>query len=199
MPSTLQTLIAKVRVAEAELEAELDRRRAALDGWYERGRVVFSAEVLARHRAARRSLLTMLRSARLRDVATAPIIFSLILPIVLIDLWVTIYQRSCFPAYGIAPVRRRDFVVLDRHRLAYLNLLEKLFCLYCGYANGVIAYTREVASRTEAYWCPIKHARRWPGAHERYAGFIDYGVEEGFAEHWAESAKRVSEVSQDDG
>jgi hypothetical protein len=33
------------------------------------------------------------------------------------------------------------------------------------YANGVFAYVREVGSRTEQYWCPIKHARRVLGVH----------------------------------
>ena len=64
--------------------------------------------------------------------------------------------------------------------LAYLNALEKLNCAYCSYANGVIAFTREVAGRTERYWCPIKHARRVLGAHPHYSEFVDYGDAEAF-------------------
>jgi hypothetical protein len=56
--------------------------------------------------------------------------------------------------------------VFDRYHLAYLNVLEKL---NCAYANGLIAYVREIAGRTEQYWCPIKHARRVIGAHSHYA------------------------------
>jgi hypothetical protein len=56
-----------------------------------------------------------------------------------------------------------------------LNALEKLNCVYCSYANGLIAYVREIAGRTEQYWCPIKHARRVIGAHPHYAQFQDYG------------------------
>jgi hypothetical protein len=66
-------------------------------------------------------------------------------------------------------------MVIDRHRLVYLNTIEKLNCTYCGYGNGVIAYTHEVIARTEQYWCPIRHARRVRGAHERYPLFFDYG------------------------
>ena len=65
--------------------------------------------------------------------------------------------------------------MIDRHRLEYLNALQKLNCVYCGYVNGLIGYAREIASRTEQYWCPIKHARRVLGAHPRYARFLDYG------------------------
>jgi len=80
-------------------------------------------------------------------------------------------------------VRRADFVIVDRHRLAYLNGIEKLNCAYCGYANGVIAYAREAASRSEQYWCPIKHALRVRAPHRRYRGFVAYGDAEGFREH----------------
>jgi hypothetical protein len=48
-------------------------------------------------------------------------------------------------------------------------------CVYCGYANGVIAYARKIASRTEQYWCPIKHALRIRDPHVRYAQFLEYG------------------------
>ena len=62
-----------------------------------------------------------------------------------------------------------------RGQLAYLNVLEELNCEYCAYANGLLAYVGEVASRTEEYWCPIKHARPVLGVHSRYGSFVDYG------------------------
>jgi hypothetical protein len=104
----------------------------------------------------------------------------LIIPFVLLDLFVTVYQFICFPVYGIPKVRRSNFLVFDRHHLAYLNILEKLNCAYYSYGNGLIAYVREIASRTEQYWRPIKHARRLVGAHARYADFADYGDSDGF-------------------
>jgi hypothetical protein len=64
-------------------------------------------------------------------------------------------------------------VVIDRHRLGYLNPVQKLNCVFCGYGNGVIAYAREITARTEQYWCPIKHALKVKGSHDRYrAGAI---------------------------
>ena len=61
-----------------------------------------------------------------------------------------------------------------------MNVLEKFNCAYCSYANGLIAYVREIASRTEQYWCPIKHARKLLGAHPRYSRFVDYGDADGY-------------------
>ena len=43
------------------------------------------------------------------------------------------------------------------------------------YANGLLAYATEIAARTEQYFCPIKHARKILGVHDRYARFLDYG------------------------
>ena len=79
-------------------------------------------------------------------------------------------------------VKRTEYVVVDRHQLAYLNGIQKLNCIYCGYANGVVAYTREIVSRTEQYWCPIKHARHVKTPHELYRQFLDYGDADGFRE-----------------
>lgn len=77
-------------------------------------------------------------------------------------------------------MRRADYVWFDRIHLAYLNWLEALNCLYCGYANGVVAYVREMAGRTERYWCPIKHALRVSDPYRRYCQFLEYGDAEGY-------------------
>jgi hypothetical protein len=109
------------------------------------------------------------------SLTTTPLIYSLSIPLLLLDLWVTAFQWICFPIYRIARVPRGRYFVFDRHRLPYLNLLERAHCAYCSYANGVIAYAREVAARTEQYWCPIQHAHRPRGAHHRLASFFPYG------------------------
>ena len=108
-------------------------------------------------------------------IVSAPIIYSLLIPFALLDAWVTLYQWICFPIYGIARVPRRKYFVIDRDKLAYLNAIEKGNCVYCGYATGAIAYVREIAARTEQYWCPIKHARPIPSPHSHYHLFFDYG------------------------
>jgi len=140
-----------------------------------RGRVRFDAEVREAHRRLRQSIPAYLIGANYYSLLTAPVIYSLLVPLALLDLWVTAYQWVCFPIYGMARVRRRRYFPFDRHKLAYLNAIEKVHCTFCTYANGVIAYVREVAARTEQYWCPIRHARAVTAAHPRYRRFFDYG------------------------
>jgi hypothetical protein len=132
------------------------------------------------HRRVRQRIPALLRRSSPWNLLAAPVIYSMIVPFVLLDAWTTLYQWSCFPVYGIAVLRRRPFFVIDRHRLTYLNAIEKANCAYCSYATGVIAYVREITARTEQYWCPIKHARSVRGGHRRYAQFADYGDAAGF-------------------
>jgi hypothetical protein len=181
MTGNVGTLVDQIRSLEVELDAELAKRRAQLNFGLERGRVIFDEEVLRRHREMKTDLWRYISNARPLVVVTAPFIYAVIVPLVLLDLFVTVYQALCFPAYGIAKVERSEYLVFDRHHLAYLNALEKLNCAYCSYANGLIAYVAEVASRTEEYWCPIKHARRLQGAHARYREFVDFGDAEAYA------------------
>ena len=175
MNPQIAVLIERIKALESELDAELAKRTAGLRIGLEHGRIIFEQELLRRHRELQIKLSSYLLNARPLVIMTAPVIYSLIIPFVLLDVFIMAYQAICFPVYGIPKVRRADYFVFDRAHLAYLNAIEKLNCAYCTYANGVIAYVREIASRTEEYWCPIKHARRVMGTHARYAGFEDYG------------------------
>ena len=192
MPTASERLLTRIRELQDELEAEFERRRTAFRYSLENGRVVFEAEARRRHREMRVRLLTFLRRARPMTVITAPVIYAIIVPFALLDLFVTIYQRICFPVYGIERVRRADFIRIDRHHLAYLNALERLNCVYCGYCNGLIGYVQEIAGRTEAYWCPIKHAARVGAHHAYYAQFVDYGDADSYREGLAASRARVT-------
>lgn len=172
-----------------EIEAELARQREKFRYKIERGRVRFDAEARKRQRGARERLGSFLSHTRPLVVLSAPVIYSLIIPFALLDLFVTVYQAICFPIYGIDKVRRADHIAIDRHHLQYLNGLQKMNCVYCGYCTGVISWVREVAARTEAHWCPIKHARKIAGPHRHYAGFADYGDSARFRDQLDERRK----------
>jgi hypothetical protein len=131
-----------------------------------------------------------LSEAALLNILTAPFIWFIVIPALFLDLSVTIFQAVCFRVYGIPRVKRRRYIIIDHQSLAYLNLIEKLNCVYCSYVNGLIAYVREIAGRTEQYWCPIKHARLQASMHSRYGKFLEYGDAEGYR-------KRLEEIRRD--
>jgi hypothetical protein len=145
--------------------------------WYEirKGKIWFSEEIKREHRRLKTSLFRYVLHSRFFAIVTSPFIYALIIPFALLDLFVSTYQTVCFPVYGIPKARRRDYLAIDRNKLRYLNAIEGLNCMYCSYANGVLAYVVEIAGRTEQHWCPIKHARRIQHAHDRYAHFLPYG------------------------
>jgi len=175
-------LLVRMRALEEELQAEFARRRDEIAFVIENRRVRFAQEVLAHQRLHRVGLWRYLRGSRLAVVLTAPLIYAGFLPFALMDLFVTVYQRLSFPVYGIPTVRRADHIVFDRADLPYLNAVERFNCFYCSYGNGVASYLREVAARTEQYWCPIKHARRIVAAHERYPHFFEFGDAQAYRE-----------------
>lgn len=180
MSDRVQTLIDRIKTLEEELEEEFQQRRDRLSIRIENGRAVFDEEIKRRHDQFRTKFLSYVSGARPLIILTAPFIYAVIIPFVLLDLFVTVYQAVCFPVYGIRKVRRGDHIVFDRHRLRYLNAIEKLNCSYCAYGNGLLSYVSEIASRTEAYWCPIKHARRLETPHRHYHRFVEYGDAEGY-------------------
>ncbi len=186
MNAKIDELISRIHGLELELEAELSRQSAELRYGLEHGRVVFEEEVLRRHRELQTRLSRYILNAKPMVVITAPVIYAMIVPFVLLDIFVTFYQAVCFPAYGIEKVKRADYLIFDRGHLAYLNALEKLNCAYCSYANGLVAYVREIAGRTEAYWCPIKHAKKAVSAHEKYMSFVAFGDAEAYRKRIAE-------------
>jgi hypothetical protein len=153
------------------------RRR---DDHVDHGRAWFEKELERAHRRLRQSIPSYVWQGSLLSLLTAPVVYSLLVPLAVLDVWVWAYQWVCFPIYGIRRVPRRGYFVMDRRRLAYLNGIEKVNCTFCSYANGLIAYVREVAARTEQYWCPIKHARAFRAPHDRYHVFFDYGDAEGY-------------------
>ncbi len=109
----------------------------------------FTAEAEAMNKTFRKRVSRFLRESRIPVLLTTPVIWSILLPISLLDLDVSIYQGICFPIDGIPKVRRRGYLLFDRHRLSYLNAIEKLNCEYCAYANGILRYVLEVSGRTE--------------------------------------------------
>ncbi len=175
MNPKISEILARIQQMELEIEQEMKRKRAELQADFEETRVRFEHEVLEQQRRFKIGLLKYMLSANLRTALTAPVIYAVFFPMVLLDISVTVYQHICFRAYGIPRVKRSDYFVYDRSHLAYLNALEKINCAYCSYGNGLMAYAREIVARTEQYWCPIKHARKVMAAHPYYTGFVDFG------------------------
>ena len=178
--SRIDDVIERMKTLEAELQVEFDKKREDFHFVMDQKRARFSEEVAAVQRVSRVGLVRYLTGASLLSWIVAPVIYVGWVPLLLLDAFLFLYQAICFPVYHITKVRRSEYLVLDRGDLPYLNVLERFNCFYCGYANGLMGYSREVAARTEQYFCPIKHARRIRAAHDRYPTFFEYGDAESY-------------------
>ncbi len=175
MNDKMRHLLEQIAALEAELRSELQAQQSR---WFYRivgRRVEFELRIREAHRRLKVGVFRWLATVRPQNYLTAPIIYGMIFPMVLLDICLGIYQLTCFPIYRIARVRRSDYITFDQRHLAYLNWIEKIDCLYCSYGNGLMAHAREIFARTEQYFCPIKHARSVRGTHDRYSKFVDYG------------------------
>jgi hypothetical protein len=168
----------RLREAQPESQLGIARRLAEPERFHDpiqRGDVAFEAEVQRLPRRGCPAFLEYLQQTPLAYVLAAPLIYGMIIPLLILDASATLFQQVCFRIWGIPRLRRLDYLVIDRHRLAYLNAFERLNCVYCGYATQLIEYAREINARTEQFFCPIKHARRTLDPHRRTQRFFDYG------------------------
>lgn len=198
--SPIDDILNRLHALQAELESEIDdllrEKREQFRYSLEQGKVRFEQGMRALQRRQKTGVWTYLRTARLGHLLTAPLIYSVIIPFILLDALVTLYQHVCFRVYGIPRVTRSDYFSNDRHHLAYLNVIEKINCVYCSYGNGLIEYVREISARTEQYWCPIKHAQRTPDPHRLVERFVDYGDADAYKQRLQELRIEITAIQK---
>ncbi|KAF0163171.1 MAG: hypothetical protein FD157_3334 [Rhodocyclaceae bacterium] len=175
MNDRIRQLLDQMSALEEDLSIALHEHEASALFQINGKRVEFEHSIRLAHRRLRLGFFRWVVAYRPQNLITGPIIYSMIVPMAILDLFVSFYQMTCFPIYGVAKVRRGNYIVFDRQQLEYLNFIEKFHCTYCAYGTGLIAYVEEIVARTEEYFCPIKHARKMLGTHARYARFLDYG------------------------
>jgi len=115
------------------------------------------------------------KKTRLRRFLASPFITLIAIPIIILDICVEIYHHIAFRLYQIPLIKRSRYIRIDRHRLKYLSFKEKIYCAYCGYANGFINYAAKIAAETEEYFCGIKHEMLndfiEPKHHDKFAAY----------------------------
>lgn len=197
MPNRIDDLLKQITQLEDELGATLRERQQQISYHLKGKRVEFEQSISQSHQKLKTSLLHTLFIDRPQNIITAPIIYGMAIPLVAMDILISFYQYTCFPIYGMARVKRRQYFVYDRNQLHYLNIVQKINCYYCAYGNGLMAYASEIIARTEQYFCPIKHAKKRLGAHPRYFEFSEFGDAEHFKTDLTKLRKQLREPNDD--
>ncbi len=176
MSSRIDELFEQAAKLEHEVERELNTAR---DRWHyriESGRIRFEQDVRTAHKRLRHSIPKYLSESNLLTVLVSPVIYSLVIPIAILDLWVTVYQWACFPVYDVDRVRRSTYVVFDRQhpgvperdrkgQLPVLCLRQRRVCLRSGGGrpNRAVLVSdspRQTRTRTPSALQGIRRVRR---------------------------------------
>jgi len=106
------------------------------------------------------------------DIIATLSTYACLLPLVFMDIFIWQFQNIYFRTSGIPLIERKKYVILDRFRLGKLSIWQKINCLYCEYANGVVGYAKAVVNQMELYSCAIKHSAH-PLGQEHQRDFFD--------------------------
>jgi len=130
---------------------------------------------------------------RIRHWISFPFMWIMIIPLLIMHVFIMLYQFICFPLWKIQKFKLRNYIKFDRIKLNYLSISDKLGCTYCSYANGLVNYSAAIAGTTEKYWCGIKHDKYnefVPSPHQIEKDFIDYGDEKTLLKELKENRKK---------
>ena len=193
MNNHIRELLGQISTLEDELRIALKEQQSTISFQIKGKSIEFEESIKQTHQQLKTSFFRWLVTNRPQNLITGPIIYSMIVPLLIADLFISFYQLTCFPIYGIKKVKRKDYIFYDRHQLQYLNFIEKFHCTYCAYGSGMIAYVTEIVGRTEQYFCPIKHAHHVIGSHQRYSSFLAFGDAEDYEAKLENFRQRLGE------
>ncbi len=174
MSTKIDTLIQEIEDLKKVLREEIHAKEADIVYEIKKGRVHFSEDIMQEQKSKLTHLFGYLKEAPILHILSAPVVYAMVIPAMLLDVMLFIYVQVIFRIYKFPAIKRSDYIIFDRQYLGYLNFIEKLNCAYCSYFNGLMNYTVAVASRSELYFCPIKHAKKTAYTHEYYYDFLPY-------------------------
>lgn len=181
MKSKINAILKDIELKRKELVQEYEKLKDKYDFSFQQWKVIFTKKATEYNKRFKENLIKYIFNASVKHILSIPFIWMMLIPVLILDFFVSIYQYVCFKyLYNIPIVNRKDFIVYDRNHLDYLNIAQKINCLYCSYVNWFLSYAVEIAWRTEKYWCPIKNAKRNKWWHEWQKFFADYWDPEEF-------------------
>ncbi len=181
MDSKIRSIINKIEDLNDALKKEHLNIAKKYGFSIEKRKIIFLKKIRRKNKLFKVPAWKYVIPKKVKHLISLPFIYSMIVPAFILDFFITTYQFFAFPLYGIPRVKRKDYIIHDRRFLDYLNVVQKIHCIYCTYVNGLFAYAMEIGARTERYWCPIKAASKPKTYHDWYKDFADYGDPESWS------------------
>ena len=175
MSDRIKEIIEEIETMKKKLGEEISKQEEYVNYEIRNGYIKFEEEMFDSQKQNMMHLWDWFREIPLLQLLSAPVVYMMIVPAIVLDIMLFIYHNVVSRVFKIKFGKRSDYIVFDRQYLGYLNVVEKLNCLYCAYFNGLMQYASSIAARTEFYFCPIKHAKKIAYKHEFYHTFLPYG------------------------
>lgn len=174
MKSKINIILSEIDRKKDELKLEYHKLMDKYGFSFSKGKIIFNSDIAKFNKKYKKSIFDSIFNAKFREILTIPFIYSMIIPALFLDLILFIYHQVAFRLYRIPLVKREEYIIYDRAQLDYLNLIQKVNCMYCSYVNWLFSFAVEIWWRTERYWCPIKHAKKPASSHGWEKDFADY-------------------------
>jgi len=110
MNPQINEFLDRIRQLEVDIEQEVQRRRQQFQADFDQRKVKFEHEVLNQQRRFKQGVVNYLLTSDWRHLLTMPLIYPVLLPMLLLDVMVSLYQWVCFPLYSMPRVKRSDFL-----------------------------------------------------------------------------------------
>jgi len=72
-------------------------------------------------------------------------------------LYMLFFNKAYFWVRNQKPIPATPYYNFDRHKIAHLSLMDKIWCEYCEWANGTLQWTLDITNEIERRYCPIKN------------------------------------------
>lgn len=174
MKSKINKILGDIKLKKEELLIEYGKAKEKYGFKIEWKKIIWNYWKENELKKYKKTILESIFTARILEIVSIPFIYMMFIPAFLLDIFLIIYQYTALKLYKIPLVKRNDYIIFNRKELAYLNLIQKVNCLYCSYINWLFQYAVEIAGRTEKYWCPIKNIGKKHWTHDWEEHFADY-------------------------
>lgn len=144
MKSKISKLYREIKEKRDELFIEIEKMKEKYDFDYIKGKIVFSKKQKEENKKEKLPTYRYMLGAQIRHIISMPFIYGMIVPALFLDIFLFVYQQTCFRLYRIPLVKRKDYITAERKHLDYLNWIQKINCLYCSYVNGIFSYAVEI-------------------------------------------------------
>ena len=97
MNDRIQQLLQQMTVLEDDLRAAISEQPSTIFFQIKGKRVEFEQSIKDTHRRLKRNFFRWLITDRPQNLITGPIIYAMIIPLIITDLFITFYQMTCYP------------------------------------------------------------------------------------------------------